>query len=84
MDYSKLSKEVAYALRHAPWEYGLELDAEGWVDINQLLSSLHECEKWKKVSEHDLHVMIEKSDKSVMRFRTERLGHCMVIQFHKE
>jgi len=28
MDYSKLSKEVAYALRHAPWEYGLELDAE--------------------------------------------------------
>jgi len=38
MDYSKLSKEVAYALRHAPWEYGLELDAEGWVDINQLLS----------------------------------------------
>ena len=26
MDYIKLSKEVSYALRHAPWEYELELD----------------------------------------------------------
>jgi len=31
MDYSKLSKEVAYALRHAPWEYGLEwMLKAGW------------------------------------------------------
>lgn len=26
MDYQKLSKEVSYALRHAPWEYELEFD----------------------------------------------------------
>ena len=63
MDYQKLSKEVSYALRHAPWEYELELDEEGWVDIMQLLSSLHECREWQELSEQDLHVMIEKSDK---------------------
>lgn len=40
MDYLKLSKEVSYALRHAPWEYELEIDEEGWVDINQLICSL--------------------------------------------
>ncbi|ATW25303.1 RNA 2'-phosphotransferase [Candidatus Formimonas warabiya] len=63
MDYLKLSKEVSYALRHAPWEYELELDGEGWVDITQLLSSLHECKEWQELNEQDLHVMIEKSDK---------------------
>ena len=29
MNYEKLSKEVSYALRHAPWEYELEMDEEG-------------------------------------------------------
>ena len=70
MDYDKLSKEVSYALRHAPWEYELELDEEGWVDTIQLLSSLHECRIWQNLSERDLHVMIEKSDKK----RHEILG----------
>lgn len=63
MDYLKLSKEVSYALRHAPWEYELELDDEGWVDVRQLLSSLHESREWQELSEQDLHVMIDKSDK---------------------
>ncbi len=39
MDYLNLSKEVSYALRHAPWEYELELDSEGWVSVEQLISS---------------------------------------------
>ena len=29
MNYEKLSKEVSYALRHAPLEYELEMDEEG-------------------------------------------------------
>ena len=36
MKYEELSKEVSYALRHAPWEYELEMDEEGWVSIEQL------------------------------------------------
>ena len=40
MDYEKLSKEISYALRHSPWEYELELDIEGWVDVNQSIKSL--------------------------------------------
>ena len=26
INYEELSKEVSYALRHAPWEYELEMD----------------------------------------------------------
>ncbi len=40
MNYDKLSKEVAYALRHSPGKYELELDANGWVSVDQLLESL--------------------------------------------
>lgn len=63
MDYSKLSKEVSYALRHAPWEYELELDNEGWVSIEQLLMALHLDNQWEFVSENDLRKMTEVSDK---------------------
>ncbi|MGB9791684.1 MAG: RNA 2'-phosphotransferase [Thermacetogeniaceae bacterium] len=37
MDYQRLSKQISYALRHALWKYGLELDREGWADLRQLL-----------------------------------------------
>ena len=33
--YVELSKEISYALRHAPWKYKLEMDQEGWVLIKQ-------------------------------------------------
>lgn len=63
MDYLKLSKEVSYALRHDPWKYELELDEEGWVDINQLILSFNDSEDWQGLNEHDLYEMIERSDK---------------------
>ena len=37
-----ISKEISYALRHAPWEYELELDEQGFVPIEQLLQALNE------------------------------------------
>lgn len=63
MDYLKLSKEVSYALRHAPWEYELELDSEGWVTIEQLLLTLHNDKQWESLDPRDLVTMIELSDK---------------------
>ena len=35
-----LSKEISYALRHAPGEYGLVLDEEGFVDVGDLVKAL--------------------------------------------
>ena len=53
MDDRALSKEISYALRHAPWEYELEMDEEGAVPVVQLLDALHRSTKWKNVSEED-------------------------------
>ena len=33
---TKISKTISYALRHRPDEFGLKLDAEGWVHISDL------------------------------------------------
>lgn len=63
MDYLKLSKEVSYALRHAPWEYKLELDKDGWVEISHLINALKENSQWQNLTENDLLTMIMLSDK---------------------
>lgn len=59
----QLSKEVSYALRHAPWEYELEMDENGWVPVEQLLDALHKKEKWSGICAEDLVHMIETSEK---------------------
>ena len=63
INYEELSKEVSYALRHAPWEYELEMDEEGWVSVEQLVDALNKDMKWIGTSEDDLLVMIDKSEK---------------------
>lgn len=63
INYLELSKEISYALRHAPWEYELELDENGWVSAEQLLIALNESDKWENVTLEDLEHMIENSDK---------------------
>ncbi len=87
MDYVKLSKEVSYALRHAPWEYELELDSEGWVEIAQLLAALHESPHWREVNAQDLGVMIGQSDKRRHEISGERIralyGHSIPQRISK-
>ncbi len=64
MDYIKLSKEVSYALRHAPWEYELELDEQGFVPLEQLLHSLNSLHEYDRaVTKEDLEYIIDHSDK---------------------
>lgn len=64
MDYVKLSKEVSYALRHAPQEYGLTLDEEGFVAVDDLLDAINvRGEYGQDVAKADLEAMIEQSAK---------------------
>lgn len=48
MNYIRLSKEIAYALRHAPWKYQLDIDEEGYVSIEALLQALNQTKKYDK------------------------------------
>lgn len=88
IDYNELSKEIAYALRHAPWEYELEMDDEGWVSIEQLLSSLHEDEKWKNLSENDLAMMINESERKRFTILNSKIkayyGHSIPMKIIQE
>ena len=85
--YTRLSKEISYALRHAPWEYELEMDAEGWVPIEQLLDALHRENDWKNVTQDDIQQMIDVSDKKRHEIIGSRIrafyGHSIPMKIFK-
>lgn len=86
--YESLSKEISYALRHAPLEYGLEIDEQGWVLVEQLLTALHKDANWVNITEDDLLYMIEKSDKKRHEIVDGRIrafyGHSIATKIMKE
>ena len=88
MKYEELSKEVSYALRHAPWEYELEMDEEGWVSIEQLLSALNTEGKFGNITRNDLAVMIDKSEKKRHEIKAGKIralyGHSIPMHIVKE
>jgi putative RNA 2'-phosphotransferase len=45
MDKAELSKILSYVLRHAPNKYNLELDEDGWVNIDDLIISIKSIHK---------------------------------------
>lgn len=87
-ELEELSKEISYALRHAPWEYELEMDEEGWTPIEQLLDALHRVEKWKNICEADLGKMIEESEKKRHEIKDGKIrafyGHSIPMRILKE
>jgi RNA:NAD 2'-phosphotransferase (TPT1/KptA family) len=55
VDFVQLSKVMSHALRHQPWVYELELDEQGWVDLNTLLAALRiERDEWRGLDQNDL------------------------------
>ncbi|MDQ3109565.1 MAG: RNA 2'-phosphotransferase [Bacteroidota bacterium] len=63
MNYNQLSKIISHALRHEPWIYELELDEEGWVDIDQVIDSLAREQDFPNLNVTDISQMIALSDK---------------------
>lgn len=63
MNYTQLSKEISYVLRHAPHEYGLCLDDQGWVNIDALISALNDHGHFQSLTIGDIEKMIQTSEK---------------------
>lgn len=88
MNYLELSKEISYALRHAPWEYELEMDDEGWVSLEQLLDSLRRDSKWNNLTESDVIEMIKQSEKKRHEIKDGQIrafyGHSIPMRILKE
>lgn len=89
MNLKELSKEISYALRHAPWEYELELDDEGFVPIEQLLHALNEGGSYgRPVTKEDLEEIIRTSGKKRHEIVGNRIralyGHSVPQTIRKE
>ena len=64
ISYSELSKMVSHALRHEPEKYGLKLDSEGWVAVDELLRALNNKLRYQNsVAVSDLQRITEESKK---------------------
>ena len=89
MNYTKLSRTVALALRHKPLLFELELDGEGWVRVESLLSALREERReWAELVEGDLHEMIARASKQRYDMRDGKIralyGHSLKNRLAKE
>lgn len=63
-DLVRLSKTISYALRHNPQGYGLQLDSEGWVPIEELLNALRQQRgAWRRINVADIETMMARSEK---------------------
>jgi putative RNA 2'-phosphotransferase len=59
-----ISKEISYALRHHPEEYGLTLDSEGFVEIDNLLAAVNAKHPGRRpVTETDIEEIVATSEK---------------------
>jgi putative RNA 2'-phosphotransferase len=69
-----LSKAVSHALRHEPWLYELELDAEGWTSVDYLLAALRSANPaWLGLAVADLEHMIAQSEKKRHELRDGKI-----------
>ncbi|HLI68979.1 MAG TPA: RNA 2'-phosphotransferase [Ktedonobacteraceae bacterium] len=60
----RFSKTISHALRHKPEEYGLKLDSEGWVPVDDLLAALRQRRSaWRTISQADITRIIAESEK---------------------
>jgi len=79
---TQLSRMLSYALRHHPESLGLQLDAEGWVDVQILLDALSQHRKvWKDVQEADILEIMAQADKQRFELKNGRIrayyGHSL-------
>ena len=77
--YVRLSKTMSVALRHDPDSFGIELDEEGWVDVDKLLDALRKHKRWEGITEEDFHTVMSVSDKK--RFEISD-GHIRALYGH--
>lgn len=81
----EVSRVLSHALRHAPAQYGLSLDAEGWAPVSDVLSALHRMgPQWESVDETTLHGVLEAATKKRHQIRDGRIravhGHSVPVQ----
>lgn len=88
-DAGRLSRTISHALRHEPGAYGLELDAGGWADLDELVRGLRRHRReWRGLGASDVEAMIRRSEKRRFEIRDGRIralyGHSLDRRIEKE
>ena len=68
-----ISRKVSYALRHRPQEFGLVLDAQGFVAVDDLLAALNAQDTHLNVTRADLEEIISTSPKQRHEIAGDRI-----------
>jgi putative RNA 2'-phosphotransferase len=82
VDLVDLSRVVSHALRHGPWRYELELDEDGWAQVDEVLDALRaKGGDWVSVDRRSLERMIASSTKRRHELQGNRIralyGHSL-------
>lgn len=87
IDQRRLSKSMSHALRHAPQEWGIELDAEGWVAVDDLIAGLRKRRGWAQLDRGDIEAMMAAADKQRYAIKGDRIraqyGHSIQQKIEK-
>ncbi|MDF2050123.1 RNA 2'-phosphotransferase [Arthrobacter sp. Cr_A7] len=73
MPAADLSRAVSHALRHEPWLYELELDAEGWTSMLALVEALRRERGWEELTVADVEAMVSAATKQRHEVREGRI-----------
>lgn len=86
MNYTSLGKEISYALRHHPESYGLHMDEEGWVSVEELCEALKD--RWGSIDEKMIRELMLHSKKQRYELKNHYIrayyGHSFSQKIKKE
>jgi len=83
---TRISKLMAYVLRHSPWEFGLKPDEEGFVPLEELVRALRNV--YPNVTEELVREIVENDPKGRYEIRDgkirARYGHSYPVSLNHE
>lgn len=80
---------MSYALRHNPGKYGIELDAEGYTDLDGFLAAMNGVHHFRpRLTREDLQFVIDHSDKKRFELTDTKIralyGHSLARTIQKQ
>ena len=89
MDYTRLSKILAYILRHHPEDFGITLDRDGFALISDLVTAINKEKKFERdITQEDLIYVTEHDEKQRFEIIGDKMralyGHSNGIETIKE
>jgi putative RNA 2'-phosphotransferase len=68
-----LSRFLSYVLRHAPREFGLVLDQDGYVSLDTLVAAIRTRPKWRRLNKEDILDLVATSRRKRFEVKDQRI-----------